>query len=65
MTGFLSKKLMAKYRGTYPLMRQPDRLPRCYEMTEDERLAKMRQLNNRNVWNTPELARMDRLSNEQ
>lgn len=34
-------------------LRQPDRLPRCYEYTEDERLEKIKMWNNRNVWNTP------------
>ena len=43
----------------YPLMRQPDRHPRCYELTDEERLAKIREWNNRNVWNTPELAEED------
>ncbi len=41
-------------------LRQPDRLPRCYELTEDERLAKIREWTNRNIWNTPELAEQDR-----
>jgi hypothetical protein len=40
-------------------LRQPDRNPRCYEMTEQERLERMREWNNRNVWNTPELAEQD------
>ena len=40
-------------------LRQPDRNPRCYEMTEQERLERMREWNNRNVWNTPELAEED------
>jgi hypothetical protein len=43
-------------------LRQPDRHPRCYELTEDERLSKIHQWNNRNVWNTPELAKEDRES---
>lgn len=43
----------------YPLMRQPDRLPRCYEMTETERLEKVKEWNNRNVWNEPELSKQD------
>lgn len=41
-------------------LRQPDRNPRCYEMTEQERLERMREWNNRNVWNTPELAEQDK-----
>jgi hypothetical protein len=40
-------------------LRQPDRNPRCYEMTDEERLSKVREWNNRNVWNEPELARTD------
>ena len=43
----------------YPLMRQPDQLPRCYELTDHERLQKAKEWNNRNVWNTPELAEED------
>lgn len=41
-------------------LRQPDRNPRCYEMTEKERLAKVREWNNRNVWNEPTLAEQDK-----
>jgi len=41
-------------------LRQDDRNPRCYEMTEDERIAKMREWNNRNVWNEPTLAEQDK-----
>ena len=43
-------------------LRQPDRSPRCYELTEEERLAKVREWNNRNVWNTPELTDKDELN---
>jgi hypothetical protein len=41
-------------------LRQPDRNPRCYEMTDDERLAKIQEWNNRNVWNEPALADQDK-----
>lgn len=41
-------------------LRQPDRLPRCYELSDEERLAKIREWNNRNVWNTPELTDKDK-----
>jgi hypothetical protein len=41
-------------------LRQPDRNPRCYEMTEQERLDRIREWNNRNVWNIPELAEQDK-----
>ncbi len=40
-------------------LRQPDRNPRCYEMTDDEKLEKIREWNNRNVWNDPILADSD------
>ncbi len=43
-------------------LRQPDRNPRCYELTEEERLAKIKEWNNRNVWNTPDLANEDELN---
>jgi hypothetical protein len=43
-------------------LRQPDRNPRCYEMSDEERLEKIREWNNRNVWNTPELAEEDELN---
>jgi hypothetical protein len=43
-------------------LRQPDRNPRCYELTEDERLAKIREWNNRNVWNAPDQADEDELN---
>jgi len=46
----------------YPLMRQPDQLPRCYELTDYERLQKVKEWNNRNVWNTPELSEEDELN---
>ena len=43
-------------------LRQPDRNPRCYDMTEDERLAKVKEWNNRNVWNDPKLSEEDQLN---
>jgi hypothetical protein len=43
-------------------LRQPDRNPRCYEMTDEERLNKIREWNNRNVWNEPDLSKQDQLA---
>ena len=43
-------------------LRQPDRNPRCYELTDSERLQKIKEWNNRNVWNTSELAEQDKLN---
>ena len=42
-------------------LRQPDRNPRCYEMSDEERLAKIREWNNRNIWNDPTLSYEDQL----
>ena len=52
---------MAKLQRGVDTLRQPDCNPRCYEMTEQERLDRVREWNNRNVWNTPELAEEDEL----
>lgn len=43
-------------------LRQLDCNPRCYELTEQEQLNKIKEWNNRNIWNTPELAKQDRES---
>jgi hypothetical protein len=43
-------------------LRQPDRNPRCYEMTDEERLNKICEWNNRNVWNEPDLSKQDQLA---
>lgn len=45
-------------------LRQPDRNPRCYEMSDEERLAKIREWNNRNVWNDPSLTYEDQLAKQ-
>ncbi len=44
-------------------LRQPDRNPRCYELTDQERESKIREWQARNVWNTPELAEQDHPDN--
>lgn len=54
------KFFKSKVDHAYPLMRQPDHKPRCYDMTETERLAKIQEWNNRNVWNEPALAEQDK-----
>jgi hypothetical protein len=54
------KKLFS--RGVETL-RQPDRNPRCYEMTESERLKKIQEWAARNVWNDPALAEQDHPDN--
>jgi hypothetical protein len=43
-------------------LRQPDRNPRCYEMTDEERQNKIQEWNRRNVWNEPGLAKQDQLA---
>ena len=48
-----------KFRSAYDLLRCPKGSPKCYEMTEQERLDAIVRLN-RNVWNDPQLAKLDR-----
>jgi hypothetical protein len=50
--------------GTVDWLRMPDRSSRCDEMTEEQRLEIIREWNARNVWNTPELAKQDRLKQD-
>lgn len=45
-------------------LRQPDRNPRCYELTDQERLDKIREWNNRNIWNDPSLTYEDALAQD-
>ena len=49
------------FRRDFEALRQPDRNPRCYELTDEERLNKIREWNNRNVWNDPSLTFEDQL----
>jgi hypothetical protein len=46
-------------QGTQDWLRMPDRGSRCDELTDEQRAAKIQQWNNRNVWNTPDLAKQD------
>lgn len=43
------------FRNAYEVLRSPDRQPKCYDMTEQERDAAIVRLN-RNVRNEPVLA---------
>ena len=49
------------FRRGLEALRQPNRNPRCYELTDEERLNKIREWNNRNVWNDPSLTFEDQL----
>ena len=49
------------FRRGLEALRQPDRNPRCYELTDDERLNKIREWNNRNIWNDPSLIGEDKI----
>jgi hypothetical protein len=53
--------MMNIFRRGLEALRQPDRNPRCYELTDDERLNKIREWNNRNIWNDPSLIGEDKL----
>lgn len=50
------------FRRGIEVLRQPDRNPRCYELTDEERLTRIREWNNRNIWNDPSLSYDDALS---
>lgn len=50
-------------RSAYDILRCPQRLPKCYEMTDQEREAAIVRLN-RNVWNEPELTKQDQYQKE-
>lgn len=40
----LNKNTYAKLRDEYDLLRDPNRQPKCYELTEEERLEKAKQI---------------------
>lgn len=43
VTWITFKGISRRYPGTYPLMRDPTGSPKCYEMTDNERLAASQQ----------------------
>jgi len=55
---------MQFFKRGVEVLRQPDRNPRCYELTDAEKLQKIKEWNARNVWNTPELTEQDNLNND-
>lgn len=55
----VAEYIMNLFKRGIEALRQPDRNPRCYELTDDERIKRIREWNNRNVWNTPELTKID------
>jgi hypothetical protein len=63
-TGFIMRMFRKTYAprvGTDQFLRMPDRSSRCDEFTEEQRLEKIREWNNRNVWNDAKLAEQDRV----
>ena len=56
--------MMKLFNRGVEALRQPDRNPRCYEMTDQERLNKIREWNNRNIWNDPTLTYEDALAQD-
>jgi hypothetical protein len=56
--------MMNLFKRGVEMLRQPDRNPRCYEMSDQERLQKVHEWQARNVWNTPELADEDHPDNQ-
>lgn len=58
---FYSVELSYKPRkGSVDYLRMPDRSSRCDELTEEQRIAKIKEWEARNVWNTTELAKEDK-----
>jgi hypothetical protein len=39
--------------GTVDFLRMPDRSSRCDDLTDEERMARAREWNNRDIWNDP------------
>lgn len=54
--------MYAMFKRGVEALRQPDRSPRCYELTDHEKLAKVKEWQARNVWNSPELAMQDKFN---
>jgi len=54
---------MKLFKRGIETLRQPDRNPRCYELTDAERLKKIKEWQTRNVWNDPKLAEQDHPDN--
>jgi hypothetical protein len=40
-------------KGTVDYLRMPDRSSRCDELTDEQRIARVREWNNRDIWNDP------------
>lgn len=52
------------FRTAYERYRSPDRQPKCYDMTEQERATAIMRLN-RNVWNEYQLTQLDNYKENQ
>ena len=50
------KKTYSVRAGTADFLRMPDRSSRCDEMTEEQRMARVKEWNNRDIWNDPGVA---------
>ena len=44
----MNDRMLILYKRGVETLRQPDRNPRCYEMTEEERLSKVQECNKQN-----------------
>lgn len=54
--------MFAMFTRGVEALRQPDRNPRCYELTDHEKVAKVMEWQARNVWNSPDLALQDKFN---
>jgi hypothetical protein len=44
-------------KGSVDYLRMPDRSSRCDELTEEQRIALVKQWNNRDIWNDPSMTK--------
>ena len=56
-----TEKTYSVRQGTVDYLRMPTRDSRCDELTEEQRLQKIREFNNRDVWNNPKQAEQDQV----
>jgi len=64
-TGLIMRVFRKTYgprMGTDQFLRMPDRSSRCDELTDEQRLKKAHEWNNRNVWNDPVISQKDNLA---
>jgi len=51
------EKTYSPRKGSVDYLRMPDRSSRCDELTEEQRIARVKEWNNRDIWNDPGMAK--------